>query len=773
MDGRTAAPPGERAHYRIDGVEQGGGARSPAGGKALAKRGQSPTQRGRDWLARQWAEEAEQGTGFVLLPVFMGLGALVYFGLGLEPHWLVAISAPVLSAVLLYVLRERPAPFCAALTLTMVLTGIAAGKIETLRADGEVSGSAVTTRVTGRVVRVEHQASGRIRLTLELLATERPQLRYAPARIRLSARGVEGAVAPGAIVHGYARLMPPSGPVRPGGYDFAFENYFDGLGASGFFLGDPEVTVEAGAAGAERSLAARIETLRLAIAERIRRHLDGAEAEIAATLMAGMRAGIPPESAEILRRTGLAHILAISGLHMALVAVTVMGSLRLVLALFPEFSQRHPVKKYAAGAALAACAFYLAISGMAVAAQRSFIMLSVMLVALLFDRAAITMRNLAIAALIVLAISPHEVVGPSFQMSFAATAVLIGAYGAWSRRRAARPRPAYRPYGPARRIFLKAGLFVIGLAATSILAGLATTLYGVHHFHRVSPQALGTNMTAMPIVTIAVMPLVVFSGIAMPFGLEEWPLRLLGSCIGWVLAIAQWFSDRSPIDAVGAIPPASVAVLSLAMIVAVLPVTMLRLAAIPLALVGFWLVAERRLPDVLVSEDGRLVAVRTADATLALNRARPNAFTLTNWLHALAAEEWTTPGASRPEDGRAHFVCDADTCIARHHSGALVAHVPDEQAAMSLCGNAGLIVIDDATAANPCPDQAMLVLTKRDLARRGSAAIVFGEAGGAITARLEHAIAEPYRPWHHHRRFSREARGLAPIERGRSARQGD
>src|SRR5690606_26636979 len=130
-----------------------------------------------------------------------------------------------------------------------------------------------------------------------------------------------------------------------------------------------------------------------------------------AALVVGVRAGIPEDVNEALRRAGIYHIISISGLHMALVAGAIMVFLRSGFALFPDFSSRHPVKKYAAALALLGLAGYLFISGAEVAAQRSFIMLAVMLVAVLFDRAALTLRNLAIAAIIVIAVSPHEVVG--------------------------------------------------------------------------------------------------------------------------------------------------------------------------------------------------------------------------------------------------------------------------------------------------------------------------------------------------------------------------
>jgi len=642
-----------------------------------------------------------------------------------------------------------------------LLAGIGAGKVESWRADTQMNGSEVATRVTGRVVRMEHQASGRIRLTLDVLATERPQLRFAPARVRLSAREVPTGTRPGSVVSGVARLMPMSGPVRPGSYDFAFHAWFDGLGAVGFFYRNPELGVPPPdtAATAWQQAALWIEDIRLSLAERVRAQIGGAEGEIAATLIAGIRAGIPEETTEALRHTGLAHILAISGLHMALVAGIMLLGFRIAFALFPDFSSRHPVKKYAALAALFACAFYLAISGAAVAAQRSFIMLAVMLTALLFDRAALTMRNLAISALIIIAVSPHEVTGPSFHMSFAATASLIGAYAIWSERRARRYEQGFVP--PAnlslpsrvRRYLL---YFLGGLAMTSIIAGLATALYGAYHFYRVPPLALVANLAVMPMVTAIVMPFALLSVLAMPFGLEGPFLWVMGMGLSYVSAVAGWISDQSSFDAVGILPVGGVIALTLALVLAVLPTTVLRASAVLPALLGAWMLVDRTLPEVLISEDGRLVAVRTAPGTLATNRDRPNAFTIQDWTRALGMEDFVAPAVARRE-GLVGFDCADDVCTARSVSGHLIAHVANAEQAAGLCSMAALIVIDDATAQSPCGRPAVVV-TKRDLARRGSAAVTFD----GTSVQIEQAVREPFRPWHGHRRFSRAARGMAP-----------
>ena len=703
-------------------------------------------------LRRAFDSEIERGNGFLFAPVFMAAGALCYFTLRAGPALPpLALSLAALALGALATL-SRPALHAALLAAAMFLAGMVAAGVETWRASTPMLGAEITTRLTGRVLRIEHQASGRVRLTLDVVATARPQLRYAPQRMRATARAVPAGLAPGDSIEGVVRLLPPSGPVRPQSYDFAFESYFSGIGAVGFFLTQPERVAQTGPPALGDRLAASVETWRGRMARRIETTIGGPEGAIAAALVTGIRAGIPEEINEALRITGLYHIISISGLHMALVAGTLMVSLRAGLALFPSLAMRRPVKKYAAGVALAATAFYLAMSGGDVAAQRSFIMLGVMLAAIIFDRAALTMRNLAISALIILVVTPHEVVGPSFQMSFAATAALVAAYSAWRISREKRPPPARRERSlPASA--LRTGVFyAAGLSMTSVVAGLATALFTAWHFQQVSPLGLVANLAAMPIVSVAVMPMAVLAALLMPFGLDAAPLFVMGQGIAAMNAIALWLAERSAFDATGAIPLAAVLVLAAALVVLTMTQSALRWLALPLLGLGVGLLAARDLPDAFVSEDAVLVALRLEDGRIAVNRPRPRAFTMQNWRRAFGGGE-----ILRPRDGGG-FTCADGLCLARLENGAALAHAADAEAARPACAGASLIVIADATARDPCRAGEAMVVTARDLARRGSAEIRFGNG----RAEIRFAITEPYRPWHAHRRYSRAARGLAP-----------
>ena len=212
-------------------VPQGGGvAPVPAQGGGLA-RTQTPPREAmrrafepRAALRRAFQLEIERGNAFLFAPVFMAAGALVYFTLRAEPSLPPLLLCLAASAALALALPARPFLNVALMAVAMFCAGMAAGKIETWRASTPMLGAEISTRLTGRVVRVEHQATGRTRLTLDVLATARPQLRYAPRRVRATARTAPQGLAPGDTVSGVVRLLPPSGPVRPGSYDFAFES---------------------------------------------------------------------------------------------------------------------------------------------------------------------------------------------------------------------------------------------------------------------------------------------------------------------------------------------------------------------------------------------------------------------------------------------------------------------------------------------------------------------------------------------------------------------
>ena len=595
------------------------------------------------------ATETGHGLAFLFLPVAMGTGAGLFYSAATDPGSLALLCGFVVTFGLAVFVRARHigvarfAGFGAAL-----FAGAIAGSIEQ-RSAAVLLDQDVTTGITGTVEAREFDAGGRVRYLIRVISTADPVIGRPPERVRLVARAPHPPLSVGSVISGRARLSSPSGPVMPGGYDFAFRAFIDGIGAHGFFYRAPEAgdALVQPPPGKRLAFSLGLRSVREAISARIRSVLPGDAGGIAAALAVSDRRGISDATVDALRATGLAHILAISGLHMALAAGTLYLLIRKLLAAVPAVVEAWPVKKIAAVGALLAATGYLMISGGSVATQRAWVMLAIMLVAVLADRPALTMRNVALAAMAIILLTPSAVVGPGFQMSFAATAALIATYAALSARK---NRGQHAPAGllagsvPGRALilFTKA---ILGLAITSLVAGLATGLFSAHHFHRLAGNGVLANVLAMPLVTFVVMPAGVLSLLSMPFGLDEWPLRLMGKGLEGVIWTARYVESLGGDIVVGQIPLLATVMASGGLILLVFLRSRLRLGGLALILVGVVLAlppVRDAGPDILISEDGNLVAL-AGPAGLASNAARPSAFIFKQWQMALRDKPHVAP----------------------------------------------------------------------------------------------------------------------------------
>jgi ComEC/Rec2-related protein len=714
----------------------------------------STLRRGAD-AARKFAAfiEAEIafGTPFNLLPVFIGLGAVLYFTMTAEPR-LGPIAMVMLAGLVTAVLAAGQQTLRYGLiAIAALMAGMMFAKIETASRETILLGEQISTRITGRLLSLEATPRGHKAL-IEVLTTERPALKFQPTRIKVTLRKMTDDLRPGDGIKALFLLRPPSGPIRPGSFDFGFDSYFDRIGANGVSISAVE-RVDIPVPGLPRQLMFWFERQRVAIAASIRSHIGGQSGEMSAALITGIGGGINAETNEAMRISGLAHVTSISGLHMALVAGSVMGMIRLVLALFPNFASRYPIKKFAASCALGGAFIYLLLSGGGVATVRSFIMLAVMLIAVLFDRAAITMRNLAIAAIIILAFAPHEIMGPSFQMSFAATAALIAGYQIYSHWRLQRGASNPAKLGLLQISLRMSGLFILGVFATSLVAGLATAVYSAYHFNRIAPLGLVANLIAMPAVSIIVMPMALISVILMPLGLEAGPLWMMGKGVDFMLAVARWAAGVSAGGDSGTVPASAFALFTAAILVFCLLNTRLRLAAAPMGFLALGLVFARSVPDLAISEDAKLIAVRT-ETGLSLNQPRPNRFTLDNWQRAYQAEAM--------KDGSKAFVCDDGLCVTSHESGARIGHLTDNTRLGEACGLVDFLVATFPVDRQGCADKGAFVITARQLARRGAAEVTVDQLSDRPRFTVRHAIASLDRPWQRHRLFSRAARNMEP-----------
>lgn len=423
------------------------------------------------------------------------------------------------------------------------------------------------------------RAGDRLRLLLQVTGFEGEAT---PRRVRISLpEGQAALLRPGRHVRCVADLSPPAPPLAPGTYDFQRRAFFDGLDGVGFARGRcrpaPAPTVSPWdrarlwLAAARSDLAAGI----LAAAPT----QGGA---IAAAMIVGDRSAMTEETVTALQDAGLAHIVSVSGLHMAVVGGFIFFLLKRGLALLPWLALRVPVSKIAAAAALAALALYLLISGGSVPAQRAAIMAAVAFGAILADRPPISMRGLGLAAMLIVLVEPEAVVEPGFQMSFAATMALVAAYEALAHPNGPRGSP-----GPLIGGLQAFGRGMTGAVATSAVAGAATELFAVQHFQRLTVYGLPVNLAAAPIIAFVVAPAAVAAAVLAPFGLAEAPLWVMATALDLILAFAEAFAARP--EAVQPIPPlapAAFGFLCAALIMLCLWRGPLRWTALPLALAG-------------------------------------------------------------------------------------------------------------------------------------------------------------------------------------------
>lgn len=612
--------------------------------------------------------EAQQGRLFAWAPVALGAGIAAYFALGFEPApaWRLAALGLGLAAALLA--WRLPAARAAAGLPAAALLGLALAGWHAARQPPMPDLPRGATILSGTVLRVDPLPEGR-RVTLAEARLDGGAPLARQVRVRLRKEDpAEPRPGDGLVVRALVRAPAP--PAYPGAWDFQRAAWFSGLAGSGFAIGPAAVQPD------PEGRAPPLAGLRSTIEARVAAALpgtDGAaggppgsgavrpspEGAIAAALIAGGQSAIPPADLAAMRDSGLAHILSVSGMHIAIVMGLVFGLLRLLLAAIPPLALRLPVKAVAALAALAAGGFYMLLTGTQVPMQRSFAMAALATIALLAGRRALTFRAWALAALVVLAVEPVALLGPSFQMSFAAVLALIAGWQALRPHLAGRQRSA----GLGER----AALLLAGIVATSVLAGLATAPYALHHFGRVQLYGVAANALAAPLVSLVVMPAGMAAAALMPLGLEQPALTVMGWGILGMLAVARWVASwPGAAFTVAPIPAWSLALATAGLLVLCLVRGRTRLLGLPLAAGGILAgVLLARPPDLLVSADGRLVAARLEGAVHLQRLSGASALTRDAWLRHWGAAA-TEPFPERGEAAGGRLSCTPGACTLRH-----------------------------------------------------------------------------------------------------------
>lgn len=581
---------------------------------------------------------AARGQLFVWIPVLIGAGVGLWFAWPQEPalmHYALAATLALAGFGGLIFGHDLARPTFWALVcvpLGFGAAGLRAASVQAPMLEFHYYGP-----VTGRVVHIDRSQSDALRITLDGVILDNVPAAKTPRNVRISLQGATSPPEIGQVVMTTAHLDAPQGPTAPGAFDFRRMAFFQGLGALGYTR-SPVLIWQAPEAGAQK-----IDRLRAYLSGAMNAAMPSQAGAFATGAMTGDRSAITQETVAALRDSNLAHLLAISGMNLAFLAGFVFMLVRYGVALAPSVALRVNAKKIAAILSLAVALFYWGLSGANISTTRAMLMISVMLGAVLLDRRAISMRAVAISAIVLLLVMPESLLDAGFQLSFAATAALVGGYGALD---------SAILRGRAPRWLMPIYVLVL----TSFVAGLATAPYAAAHFNRFTDYGLLANVLTAWAMSV-LMAGGVMAALLAPFGAAApalWAMEMSGA---WILAVAHWVAGlEGAVTAIPAPPAAVLPLITLGGIWVLVWRGQRRLAGVPVLLLalGIWVAAPR--PDLLISADGRLAGVMGQGGRV-LSHDKGAGFAAKTWLEddgdlAAQAEAAARAGVLGPKGAR-------------------------------------------------------------------------------------------------------------------------
>lgn len=684
-----------------------------------------------EWLRDQAAEQSLRWR--LWAPVALGIGCAIYFGLkGEPPLWPLLLATAVTAGGWLW---ARRAGFARSVTLPLMLlacvaSGVALAKARTERVAGPIAPSmSEPTVVEGWVLDVDSPGENGARVVIAPVWVRGLAPEDTPIRLRATVKG--DPPPPGSPIRLFAILNPPPAPASPGAYDFGRNAFFQGMGGVAFSLAETRPALLDPPPWRVR-LDMAVNGARYGLAQRIVARLGLRTGGVAAAMVTGHEVWLEREDLDAMRDSGLAHILSISGLHMAVVGGFVFFLFRLLVAAWPWLALRVNGKKVAAVAGLVAVGTYLIVSGSPPPAERAAITASIAFLAILLDRQAVTMHGLAVAAFVVLLLQPEAIVTPGFQMSFAATCALVALVEAWPPR--TREISAPWPIIAAQRL----GTWLTAACAASLVAGMATGPFAMQHFNRTAVYGLLANLATSPVADFVMMPALALGATLEPLGLGAPFLWVAGQAVDAMLAIGHWTAELpGAVKTVASAPGAALPIAFMGVLILCLVRGRLRWIGLPLAM-AVMLCPRPPAPDLWIGDGGTNGAWRVEKEAVVMRAG----------VREFAADLWSRRRgltlAERPAEG---WTCTRFSC-APEVEGPLAMwwgrKSPSEEQLAAMCSAAAVISVRAEVTSIPAACENRLVLDGVDYAQGG--AVELWRAGSGWRA-VWTADVRGDRPW--------------------------
>lgn len=534
-------------------------------------------------------------------PVLIAIGILLRFNLE-SIHYGPFLSILTILAASSYFCRLESLRIIL-LSASLILTGIFALEIRIRMVDSPIIPfNDKFTVIKGKIDNITPLDHG-YRVLLSDIKIKKLKALETPKRIRLTVRTKLNDAKIGNIILVNAILNKPMAPYLPDSYNFARDAYFKKIGAVGYSVSEFKVINYD-----KKSFLSKINTLRNNIQNRVNTEIGSYQGSIVTALMLNEYSNIDKKLLRELRATGLAHILSVSGMHLSLVAAIFFFSSRFLLNCFPTIALRVNSKKIAAFISLLGSFAYLLISGMEVAAVRSFIMTSMIIIAIIIDRISTPMRAIAAAATIILLLSPENIVHPSFQMSFAAVIALIACFEFFKKLQF-----DFTEFNLVQKFLF----YLLSLSFASLVAGLATTPFALYHFSQSSNYSILANLLAVPITSFWLMPGVVLTFLLYPLHLEILSLYPMKWGISLMIEIAHYIANLPySVSSFAKITDSNLLIIVSGMLWFCIWKTIIRFLGIAIIMLGILLQSLTAKPDIFIDWDKKNIAILTIDNRL-------------------------------------------------------------------------------------------------------------------------------------------------------------
>jgi competence protein ComEC len=550
---------------------------------------------------KQYFETYEQERLFLFSPVLFATGISFYFSLSVEPSYIFSCLLFVLGALPMIFYRVRFKQFSYLLTgLFLLFAGFFTVHTKVLLMKSPIIEPDLNVIwVRGDIEKIEQREYGK-KLILKNVDLWQPEVKKfaderTPKKIILHSRiKQEETFRTGDRIQVKAIINPPEKlPVFPESYNFGRTSYFAQIGGSGFTI-SPIKKLKSGDVKFT-------EKLRHKLADRLFENGVNDKNAITYGMLTGDDKNISKETMQAVRDAGLGHILAVSGLHMSIVMAGLFFLIRFCLAAIPRISLYYDIKKISAVIVIIIGYYYLQFTNFPVSAERSYIMVVIFFMAMLFDRSNTTMRQVAIAGMMLLVIKPEALFDAGFQMSFAAVAGLIFLYEISKDKNEDDVRLERKFYNS---FWQRAGKYLLFLVISSLVAGLATTPYSFYHFGRYSNYSVLANLIAIPVSTYIIMPVCFIAFIFLDTPFFPFLADAANFTSIWLKDIAEWSTSfPNPVVMKPYIPISYVWFATLLMCWLFFFQSKIRFYALPfLVILFFAFFNNNNLPELIISE---------------------------------------------------------------------------------------------------------------------------------------------------------------------------